>query len=303
MARKANRLTLSNVRSVFRLLYEVRDLGVSPIAWRRHMVAGLLRLAGASTGVAAEAVVPDTPGTPRLLGTVIGGVKDRRLVAVYRALVERGGYACDLRREGLADPTNTALIRTRPQMAESRAWLHRPDLDPWRTLNCEHFICSNQYLPSARCVHLVILTRSGREQPFNELDRRVVALFHAELGRLWRQGCEEAGVPLSPALQQTLELLLDGLSEPQIVVRLGLSPHTIHDHVKRLYRRFDVNSRGQLLARLSRTPLSRAPRLCVNLLEGDDDQRFDGAAMVEDAGGLEVLPGESQAPRSRVINA
>lgn len=57
--------------------------------------------------------------------------------------------------------------------------------------------------------------------------------------------------------------------------RLQLSLHTVHDHVKRLYRRFHVNSRVQLLARMSQSLLARAPRLCVQLLASEDDRRFD----------------------------
>jgi DNA-binding CsgD family transcriptional regulator len=245
------------------------------------MVARLLELVKASTGIAAEAIIPRKAGNPRLLGTVIAGVSDPRLVSLYRALVERGGYSLDLRHEGTADPTNTTFTRTRQQMAENRAWRHRPDLDPWRTLDCDHFICSNRYLPSCGCVHLIIVTRSGREPPFDELERRLVALFHEELGRLWRQPADASGAELPPPLQQTLELLLEGSSEGQIVSKLGLSPHTIHDHVKRLYRRFHVNSRAQLLARLAHSPLIRAPRLCVNLLKGGDDHRFDSVDMAE----------------------
>lgn len=282
------RLRLSHIRSVFRLLSEVRDLGASPLAWRRHMVAGLLKLVDGATGISAEAIIPKKAGSPRVLGTVIRGVSDPRLVSVYRALVERAGYSLDLRRESVAGRTNSTATRTRQQMAENRAWRQRPDLDPWRTLDCEHFICSNQYLPSCSCVHLIILTRSSREGPFDELERRVVALFHAELGRLWRRTGDDSTADLPPHLERTLELLLEGLSEGQIVAKLQFSPHTVHDHVKRLYGRFQVNSRAQLLVRLSHSPLIRAPRLCVNLLKSDDDRRFDAVDTVEPKPGRET---------------
>ncbi len=285
---KAKRLTLNLVRSVFRLLGEVVDLGAAPPAWRRRMLAGLLKLVGGATGVAAEAIIPKKAGNNRIIGLVIEGVSDQRLVAIYRALIERGGYSLDLRREGLANPTNATVARTRQQMAENRAWRHRPDLDPWRTLDCEYFICSNRHLPRHGCVHLIILTRSARERPFDELERRLVALFHGELGRLWRRTVDDADTPLPPPLQETLALLLEGASEKQIVARLDLSPHTVHDHVKRLYRRFHVNSRAQLLARLSHSPLIRAPRLCVNLLTGGDDHRFDSVDMAEAKPGSEA---------------
>jgi DNA-binding CsgD family transcriptional regulator len=183
----------------------------------------------------------------------------------------------DLRRDAFGGQANATLTRTRQQMAESRAWRRRPDLDPWRALDCEYFICSRRRLAASGCVHLIILTRSSRERPFDELDRRTVALLHSELHRLWRHA-DDAGQGLPPRLQQTLELLLEGLSEAEIVTRLGLSPHTVHDHVKRLYRRFQVNSRAQLLAHPSHTSFTRAPRLSVNLLESEADERSESLA-------------------------
>ena len=38
----------------------------------------------------------------------------------------------------------------------------------------------------------------------------------------------------------------------QIAAKLGISRHTVADHVKDLHRIFDVNSRGELLARFVR---------------------------------------------------
>lgn len=43
-------------------------------------------------------------------------------------------------------------------------------------------------------------------------------------------------------------LLLQGLSEKEVGTRLGLSPHTVHVHVKRLYRERGVESRPELMA-------------------------------------------------------
>lgn len=62
-----------------------------------------------------------------------------------------------------------------------------------------------------------------------------------------------AGLPRRHA--QTLERLLAGDSEKQIALHLKLSQHTVHVYVKALYKRYGVNSRGELLARfLARDP-------------------------------------------------
>jgi len=56
---------------------------------------------------------------------------------------------------------------------------------------------------------------------------------------------------LAPRLRTTLLLLLEGLSEKQIARRLHLSPHTVHDYIKAIYRHFDVNNRPELFRRFT----------------------------------------------------
>jgi DNA-binding CsgD family transcriptional regulator len=63
-------------------------------------------------------------------------------------------------------------------------------------------------------------------------------------------------------LRQTLDCLLEGDSEKQVAVRLGLSRLTVHQYVTSLYRHFGVSSRAELLARFIR-----------NRVEGDGRMR------------------------------
>ncbi len=74
-----------------------------------------------------------------------------------------------------------------------------------------------------------------------------VAPGSAGRGRTGAQPRQRTSKDLSPRLEQTLERLLTGDSEKQIARRLQLSPHTIHDYVKALYRHFDVSSRAELI--------------------------------------------------------
>jgi len=54
---------------------------------------------------------------------------------------------------------------------------------------------------------------------------------------------------LSPRMIDTLQHLLSGDSEKEVAGKLGLSPHTVHIHVKNLYKRLGVCSRGELMAK------------------------------------------------------
>ena len=50
---------------------------------------------------------------------------------------------------------------------------------------------------------------------------------------------------LSPRMRDTLQHLLSGDSEKEVATKLNLSPHTVHIHVKNLYKRLRVSSRGE----------------------------------------------------------
>jgi len=86
-------------------------------------------------------------------------------------------------------------------------------------------------------------------------------LLHTQIVELWRSPLlppagmsdddiqDERGPRLPRRLRQTLSLLAGGHSEKQIARRLGISPHTVHDYVKALHRRFGASSRSELLLR------------------------------------------------------
>ena len=97
------------------------------------------------------------------------------------------------------------------------------------------------------------LNRDTGDRPFTERQRRILWLLQREvtgfLGtRLAKLG-ELSVSDLSPRLQTVLLCLLEGDSEKQVALRLGLSRHTVHHYVKGLHRRFGAASRGELLAR------------------------------------------------------
>ncbi|MBI3408650.1 MAG: FHA domain-containing protein [Planctomycetes bacterium] len=54
---------------------------------------------------------------------------------------------------------------------------------------------------------------------------------------------------LSKAQFRVYQLLLGGLSYKQIAARLALSQHTVHNHIRAIYRLLNVRSRSELFAR------------------------------------------------------
>jgi DNA-binding NarL/FixJ family response regulator len=62
---------------------------------------------------------------------------------------------------------------------------------------------------------------------------------------------------LTKRMGEILELLVQGKSEKEVATHLGVSPHTVHIHVTRMYARLCVNSRAELLARFYRQQPAR----------------------------------------------
>lgn len=82
--------------------------------------------------------------------------------------------------------------------------------------------------------------------------RRLLADLCKMVGAHASGGVAQNVVGLSPRMRETLERLIQGDSERQIALRLKISQHTVHVYVRQLYKRFNVNSRGELLARFIR---------------------------------------------------
>jgi DNA-binding CsgD family transcriptional regulator len=58
------------------------------------------------------------------------------------------------------------------------------------------------------------------------------------------------GYALSIAQKKVCALLMQRLSQPEIAERLGVSPHTVVDHVRKIYLKLDVHSVEELRSRL-----------------------------------------------------
>jgi DNA-binding CsgD family transcriptional regulator len=91
----------------------------------------------------------------------------------------------------------------------------------------------------------------GDDRPFTARDRALVESMYTACFRMIEDGVISRP-PLSPRATQVLHCLLEGDSVKQVAQRLGLSPHTVNDHIKCIYKRYNVTTRGELLARVLR---------------------------------------------------
>lgn len=80
---------------------------------------------------------------------------------------------------------------------------------------------------------------------------------------------------LSPRERQIILHLFDDEKETVIAARLGISPHTVHMHIERLYRKLGVGGRMNMALRVVETylrlctdPREHFPPLCHNRANG-----------------------------------
>ncbi|MBL8323428.1 MAG: response regulator transcription factor [Rubrivivax sp.] len=72
-----------------------------------------------------------------------------------------------------------------------------------------------------------------------------------------------AASPLTPRETEVLQLIAKGLSYQRIAAALGMSPNTVTTHIKQIYRKLAVNSRGEAVFEAAQMgllpPLGAAP--------------------------------------------
>ena len=264
------RLRLRDVRDVFRLIGEVREMGGDPKVWRPHMVKRLRQLFGAEIVISSEVHAQTTrePGKLKVIDIGWGCDSDDNLWDIH---TERDDENLEAWRIAAGQVPEEHARAANGTAAEAIEVPVRP-LKP--VYGGKSFVLSQYSLPHINAVDQLGLHRAYGDEPFSAAEHRLVRLFHTELGRLWKRDVlRDAGDPrrdLPPRLSQTLEELLAGRSEKEIANRLELSRHTIHNYVKALHQRFEVSSRGELLAKAgAASKPDFTPKLSITLPRQD----------------------------------
>lgn len=260
---RSQRLKLSAVRDLFRLLGEVRELAPDPLGWRRHMLHGLCRLTGTQVGIssALTKVVPDEPTEfPALVTVGWAGAKEQ---AVWDDFAARGNVAEDPTLPALMKRWGTPFTLLREQMLPDDQWYRNEHVNVTRrSAGVDAYLNSQYFVSRTGMVNGLALFRPWGETRIGEAERRLVHLFHLELGRLWEAPpADESLAKLSRRQRQTLSGLMRGRSEKQIAADLHLSQHTVHEYVQTLYRRLGVSSNVELVTRVNEMRSRLVPRM------------------------------------------
>jgi DNA-binding CsgD family transcriptional regulator len=263
--RKSERLRLSDVRAVFRLVDECRDLGADPEAWRSHITRSLGSLIGGQVSMSGEAAKPVDGSTPGFLYQAVdhgwATPSDRD---IWTSHLASEAY----RREPILQLIQAFGSRmglcARHQVIDDSTWFSSPYYnETHRVCGLDEILVSFKDIPGSKRQNLVSVLRPRGQGVFLRRERRLIRLFHTELAQHFGSALTTLDDPnpaaLTPRLRDTLRCLLEGDSEKLVAARLGLSTFTVHEYIKALYRHFRVSSRGELMAYFLRRSGFRLP--------------------------------------------
>ncbi len=206
--------------------------------------------------------------TINLAHEVASGPFDPRLVAVravcqIRKLIDaEGGCLQSVQRTEFRKPTLSPIHLDDWSPADDRtigdlSYRQRKRLSATEPVKAR--TGSDPRLPQ---LYYVASTRSfygGEEQvlafkrfsrPFDPREQALLQTLHRSLllVNVNHSNCSDRG-HLSARKSEVLTHLVSGRSEKQIATELSISRHTVHVHVKAIYRKYQVNSRAELIAR------------------------------------------------------
>ncbi len=197
----------------------------------------------------------DEPAFTRRETEVLAGVHGLIASAVQRTLFASNGanaQAADDAAVLVVDPED----RVTDMSAAARERL--TDLGPWQdgTVPTSVLAAAAQARASSQAVATRVLSRSGRWFALRALALDgstaarsvVVTIDPAPAAVIGQMTLAARG--LTTREQDVAHLVLQGVSTKTIAATLHLSPHTVQDHLKSIFRKLDVTSRREMIAQL-----------------------------------------------------
>lgn len=252
---KSSTLRAVDLRTLFQLVGECRELGDDPFRWWRHLLAGLSRLNGGEFCVAGE--IGDGRQPSRYdLGTVdIGADNGFNRAAWLRGLVEfRDDAFKNPHLNAYFDRATPGEARPRADYVSDREWYSCFSYQGiLSALGADHGLFCLLPVSGTTDDHCCLwILRHFGARDFNGRECAVTAeamamvapLIGGPLSRLH----EPSPADLPPLARRVLRCLLEGNTDKQAASRLGITRHTVNQYAKVIFRHFGVRSRPELLA-------------------------------------------------------
>lgn len=238
----ATALTPANLRALLRLSHALHTCA-DGAARKKILLCRLCEILEASCAASVVTLVdlPSRQHTP----IAVTRHGEGRLNAPDERMILRCLRAADL---------SAGAVRRSAPDSSSGSWRHVDTVGRQsRSYRLHHCLWCEPPECQVRIVACLCVERppeTGR--PFAARHRMLLQIAHSEQSWIYQGDvllATRGGMTVSPRQREVLDHLLAGHSEKQIAEKLGLSPNTVHHHIKALHRHFGVSSRSELLAR------------------------------------------------------
>ncbi len=244
-------ITEDDFRAVVRILGDVAAMDGGPDDKRNHLMRELGALLDVDTWLWGVAPLLEPGKQPVYIFRNTGGLDEKRMALLVNAIEhpDTGAMTASLARAMIE---SGHVTRLRQDIIDDDWFLNSAANPAWRAANVGPILLSARPIPGVG-TSVIGFYRPVSAPLFTPREAR---LAHIVLtGVTW---LHEAGLPhaaardvpkLSPRCRHILLQLVAGRPRKDIAADLGISVHTVNDHMKQIYRHFGVHSQAQLIAR------------------------------------------------------
>ena len=246
--------TIDDIRGVFRLLNECCEMWADPEAWQAHLLTGVRRVLDGTIGHLHIAQPQPGSDRPNAVPLAWSGEHPRGRELYERSIAPDAEVDLPSFGEAIAPVfQGGALGITRRMSVPDELWyqstFYREYVEP---LGADEFATGISAAPAVRGLLFLGGSRVHGADAIEPVKAATLAILTEELAALigtrLALADQKSMAGLSPRQRETLELLLDGLSEKQVAAEMGVKLSTAHTYVVQLHKHFDVQSRGELMS-------------------------------------------------------
>jgi DNA-binding CsgD family transcriptional regulator len=243
-------LPIQDIREIVRLLGEVAALSGELPVKRRALMDGLAKLVDADFWGWFHLRDQEEGNAPFSFMILLGGWDSEQQIMKFGEATTSDAakpFNAKMRRD-----VEVHRTRRREDMFSDAEWssLEMVRLH-WEPAGLGESLSTIYPLGDKVYSSVVFLRRLGRPG-FSPRDVCIAHLVTHEIDWLHREGTNVPAAAhvndLSHRQRQVMFQVLSGDSVKQVARKLSMSAFTVNDHLKQIYRRFGVNSRGELLA-------------------------------------------------------
>lgn len=253
LSMRTKKYSVEQLRGVFDIVADCRDMGRDVAAWNRVLVDGLHEAMQASHTRCG--IIPNKMEESHFID---GSLWTERWQVPeegqrWQSILANGsGPTLSTVSKFVREFEDSGTVR-RCDLISNAIWQRSDEFVKLRRPCGQGDVMLSGYaIPVNSCLHVVSISLPLGNGRFTTQQREFLRLLHQELlllmGNRLHLDQPAQMKDLPPRLKQVFALLLVGKSEREIASALGLSPHTVHDYVQDIYRRYQVRSRSELLA-------------------------------------------------------